>query len=239
MHVSIDGPIGSGKTTLTELLADMHNGVAALFAPITPADRGTDDLRKRMIEDLSSVHDMLEMLYATDQYRADTRPRSFFLSNLLRVIFVTAQKAFKDKPIFIDAFWEPLWTFQPEHLSRFYRFHNNFISAPDVSIFLKIPGHRTISRAQGRDIDVEHTADATSIDTHQRNFIEWADMHIPNFRVIDATHSISDVLKFATDIISEPDTQPKQTQSESLPVEVPVREGKIVSLRNRILEKRG
>ena len=241
MIIGIDGPVGSGKSTLTQLLADAFEGTAALYAPITPADRGTDDPIRQMVEEISDITDDIDLLYAdNERYSNSSHGRVKLLNDISRVLMIQSYKPIdKDKHLFIDAFWNTLTTYQPEYLSRFYRIYNQFVPAPDITLFLKIPSHRCVPRAQGRDIELERADNMKSIDENQKNFIEWAGDHIPNFQVIHATNPINDVLKIATDVIKSGKSQPVPEDTLTGEVVNAPTGKKILSFRERVLQRRG
>lgn len=204
MIISVDGPIGSGKTTLTSLLASVMGGIDFRH---TPVDRwvGAADSVMVLIEQLSMMRAELRTRFQSDSdYDESYRSRAFFLFNLYRVVLASANvKARESKHIFIDTFFDPLWVLEEEHFDEFYSVMNTMIASPDISFFLRLSEEQSIQRASMRDAaaGIVHEVDADMLKAKRRAFVGWAEKNVPNFHVLRADRPVADVLSEAMEVI--------------------------------------
>lgn len=232
MIISIDGPIGSGKTTLTALLASAFKGVDYRFTR-----NPHDDL-----EDLhSDIVGHVEMLSKAREFVKESAPESnrsnaMFLFNLMRVLLV------EDKLTFIDSFWDPFWTFEAKYYETYYKIMNQFTEVPKLSLFLKIDEKEAQNRAQFRTREINYDFDTDALKTKRRAFLSFARENIPNFRILQADVPVSHVFQQASSIVQEVlsiaiPIDVSQTDV-SQPVAMPVlQQDRIISLRQRSLQR--
>lgn len=262
MIISIDGPVGSGKTTLTSLLSAALGGADFKFAPLNPATQhgsithpafvidilAKSENRKQFesvtdfIDVYASLREEVRQLFQDETaYDKHAASRTFFLLNLIRVVLIRANKEASKAPyIFIDSFWNPLWTFEAQYYDRYFPIMCEMVSAPDISFFLKVDSEVASERAELRDPGVEHPANHAELKEKRNIFFKWARAHIPNFHTLQADLPINDVFDQAMDMIKK-DT-PSETPRDEVPAPVAPTEQPVTksiqSFHKRITEKR-
>lgn len=202
MIVSIDGPIGSGKTTLTSHLAIHFDGIDFKHSP-----SGFESVHSSVIELIDQVsghREALRNLFNTDTYDENYRSQTMLLFNVIRCLLIQSNIDAKKSPYtFIDSFWDPFWHLEPEYFHDFFWVIHESTPLPDISLFLRLDETQSIRRATMRDPVTTHTADASELKQKRRDFISWANENIPNFHVLRADHPSHDVLKQAIKVIEE------------------------------------
>ena len=203
MIISIDGPIGSGKTTLTSLLSTFFEGIDFKHSP-NDFEQVHNNSVVELVEQVAKHRKMLQDVFNSDSHDEDYRSRVFFLFNMMRCLLIQSNlDAQKSPHIFIDSFWDPLWTYEIEYVDTYYKVLHECISLPDISFFLRLDEAQSIRRATLRDPDTVHTADAKDLKQKRRDFLEFAKNNIPNFHVLRADRPANDVLSQALKIIKE------------------------------------
>lgn len=197
MIISIDGTIGSGKTTLTSLLALHFDGADFKYSPLDHDEEPVDDL-DQFISEYHKQRASLKQL--TKKHDAKGYISNIMLlHNLIRNMLIRSYEP--SVYTFVDSFWDPFWHFRSEHYDEFYPVIRQCIPLPDVSFFLDVSAKRSIQRAKIRDPNTKHTADANSIQRKMDAFKKWAVNNIPNFFLLKANVAVSEVMKEAIPII--------------------------------------
>lgn len=204
MIISIDGPIGSGKTTLTSLLASTMDGIDFKH---TPADFKVKETSvTALIGTLFETRTALRDMFNSDGYATNYRGRSMLLFNLLRCLLIRSNtEARESEKVFIDTFWDPFWTFEREHYDKFYPVICTLLPAPDISFFLRVDESDALRRAEARDPLTEHVDITEEVKEKRRVFLTWARDNIPNFYELQADLPVSQVFEQASTIIKEHD----------------------------------
>ena len=143
-----------------------------------------------------------------------------------------------DKPIFIDSYWDPFWTFEKQYYTRFYTdIMNKVTTPPDISFFLKVDEAVAQKRAQARTPDAQYDFDTNTLKQKRRDFVDWAKRRVPNFYTLRADVPVADVFNSACNIIKEvvPQLRKDVPVSDASPT---AETKKIVSLRKRSIQKR-
>ncbi len=196
MIISIDGVIGSGKTTLTSLLALHFKGVDFKYSPPEYEEPSTPvtDFVSEYYQHRESLKKLVKV-YDKNRYVSNI----MLLHSLIRNMLIRSSDA--GKYIFVDSFWDPFWHFESKHYDEFFPVIHKCVPLPDISLFLDVSANRSIRRATMRDPKTEHTADADSIQGKMNAFKKWARKNISNFYLIRANIPVSEVLQQAITII--------------------------------------
>jgi deoxyadenosine/deoxycytidine kinase len=183
MHIAIAGNIGSGKTTLTKLLAKQFNWEPAY-------DK---------VENNPYITSFYE-----DMQRWSFNVQIFFLNLRCRQI-IEIQK--RKKPVVQDrTLYEDAYIFAPnlhemglmatrdyENYKSIFELVNNFIQPPDLLIYIKASTSTLVSQIQKRGRKYEHTIRLDYLENLNKRYDEWAESYKQGkLLVIDA-----DVTKFA------------------------------------------
>ena len=198
MIISIDGVIGSGKTTLTSLLALHFKGTDFKYSP-PDYDEASSQINSFVSEFHKQRYTLKELVKDYDKKGYDSKV--FLLHNLIRNMLIRSSD--HDGYVFVDSFWDPFWHFEAKHYDDFYPVLHKCIPLPDISFFLGVSAKRSIRRASMRDPQTDHTADADRIQKKLNAFTKWAKENIPNFYVLQANVPIDKVLEVAINIIKE------------------------------------
>ncbi|MCL2132140.1 MAG: deoxynucleoside kinase [Lentimicrobiaceae bacterium] len=164
MHIAIAGNIGSGKTTLTKLLAKQFNWIAEY--------ENTDDNPY-----LTSFYD--------DMQRWSFNLQVFFLNVRMRQVIEIRKKkkpVVQDRTIFEDAY-----IFAPnlhemglmasrdfENYMSLFNLVNSFIQPPDLLIYLKASTSTLVSQIQKRGRKYENSIRLDYLQSLNDRYEEWA-----------------------------------------------------------------
>ena len=198
MIISIDGTIGSGKTTLASLLALHFKGTDFKYSP-PDYDEEQTAIRNFVVE-YHKQRDALKKL-VKDYDKKGYDSKIFLMHNLIRNMLIRSSD--HDGYIFVDSFWDPFWHFESKYYDDFYPLIHQCIPLPDISFFLGVSAKRSIVRASMRDPQTDHSANADSIQKKLDAFKKWAKENIPNFHVLQANRPVDKVLEVAINIIKE------------------------------------
>lgn len=198
MIISIDGTIGSGKTTLASLLALHFKGTDFKYSP-PDYDEETSHING-FVREFYEQRDSLKKL-VKDYDKKGYDSKIFLLHNLIRNMLIKSSDT--DGYVFVDSFWDPFWHFESKYYDDFYPIIHQCIPLPDISFFLGVSAKRSIIRASMRDPQTDHTADADRIQKKLDAFTKWAKDNIPNFYVLQANRPIDKVLENGINIIKE------------------------------------
>ena len=200
MIISVEGAIGSGKTTLTSLLTLHLKGVEFKYSPPNYDETSSDivDFTRRFHrhrDDLKKLTDAIE----NKRYVSNV----FLLHNLIRNMLIRSQVD-DEKHVFVDSFWDPFWHFESQYYEDFFRVIKQCIPLPDITLFLRVSAKRSVQRAAIRDPDAkDRKVDIEDTQKKMDSFIKWGKKHIPNFYAIAASHPADKVLEDALKIIKE------------------------------------
>ena len=204
MIISVDGPVGSGKTTLVSHLAPLFDGVDFKYSGV-PEVFPVEGSPVSLTDFLAMSRRQLRVFFDdTEQFNADHQTNAIFLFNLMRLVCGRAHIPMRASPyIFIDTFWDPLWVMEPQCYNAYYEVMCRFMPAPNVSIFLKVDEETALRRANARDPEMTHEPVGKVLQEKRDSFLKWAFDNIPNFYRIRADVPSSEVLKEAQSIIKE------------------------------------
>ena len=197
MIISVDGTIGSGKTTLTSLLALHFNGVDFKYSPSTHEEKPS-----KVVDFISTYYEQRDSLKKLIQVHDKKGYVSniMLLHNLIRNMLIRSGEH-DSEYVFIDSFWDPFWHFESKYYDEYFPVIHKCVPLPDISLFLDVSAERSIRRASMRDPKTKYTADANSIEKKMNAFKIWANTNIPNFYLIQANISTPEVLRQAITII--------------------------------------
>ena len=183
MHVAIAGNIGSGKTTLTKLLAKQFNWEASFES----------------VDNNPYITSFYE-----DMQRWSFNVQIFFLNLRCRQIIDIRKKkkpVIQDRTIFEDAYiFAPnlhemglMATRDYENYCAIFELMNSFIQAPDLLIYIKASTATLVSQIQKRGRKYENTIRLDYLENLNNRYNEWAESYNQGkLLVIDA-----DTTKFA------------------------------------------
>ena len=198
MIIAIDGSIGSGKTSLANLLNIYFKDSEAV-----PFERENDTLLKNTTKLISTARQQLN----TEIYTKEAEAITMLLLYTARLKLLQANtKLKKNKFVFVDTFFDPLWYMREKDWEQYYHWLTNLVKLPDISLFLDVEAKQSYRRRKGESLE-EYKASAEKhqvIDKRRGRFCRWAKIHIPNFHVIDARKPIQNVVEQAIEIIKTP-----------------------------------
>lgn len=198
MIISVDGAIGSGKTTLVSLLAHHFGGTEIKHSP-PDRDEEPNDINTFVHKVYNSRNDLKEL---TEQYdKKGNVSKIFLLHNLVRQMLIDGMET--DGLVFVDSFWDPFWHFESKYYDKFYPLIYTCLPLPDVSLFLGVSARRSIQRASMRDPNTNYDADAALTQKKMDAWTKWADANVSDFHVLNARYTIDEVLKQAVSIIEK------------------------------------
>jgi deoxyadenosine/deoxycytidine kinase len=183
MHIAIAGNIGSGKTTLTKLLAKHFNWM--------PAFENTDN------------NPYLTSFYE-DMQRWSFNVQIFFLNLRCRQIIEIRQKKktiVQDRTIYEDAYiFAPnlhdmglMATRDYENYLSLFELMDSFIEPPDLLIYIKASTSTLVTQIQKRGRKYENTIRLDYLENLNKRYEEWAESYKQGkIFVVDA-----DTIKFA------------------------------------------
>ena len=199
MLISIDGPVGAGKTTLTSELALKFGGIGLWYSDV--AIRTEDTKKYSLVNVIGHMKQELRDFFREHDLSPDTH--TFFLFNLMRLCLSQTFVSETSKPVFIDVFWDPLWVLESEHYPKFFGIFCEFMPVPDISFFLKIDEERALLRAQQRDANADVTHTLQGLKKKRDDFLKWGGANIPNFQRLYVDRPLIDVVENASEIIEK------------------------------------
>lgn len=236
MLIAVDGPIGSGKTSLVTLLANFFADSESLRVysdpGLTPGDLYTEaDIQH---SDMWTVYEAeSRRLFETADYDGTSKSRFMMLLYTARLTLIQADKRLREKLTFVDTFWDPLWRLEAEHLRHSFEWLTEMIRLPAVSLFLKVESETAFGRRKGETghpetYSAEHHA---MIDEKRSFFCDFAGEHLPDFHVINAREPIATVVADVVSVLGGYDLHANPVQ------ETPVKQNK-PSSREKLLKQR-
>ena len=218
MIIAIDGPVGSGKTSLCTLLAQTYHGIAVRVDPdeqIAVKDKVLSDL---VISTSRTRQDAL-WFFGSEDYNKDGISPCMFALQLARLKLIQSNKHIMSHDyIFVDAFWEGLWQMTEENLPVYFDVLCKFVEPPDMSIFLKVSSQRSHDRRAGENqITIEMSEDEHAAINESKNiFCGWSERHLANFHALDARVPIGEVFAAAQNILGDPPSAPAEPEAENI-----------------------
>ena len=208
MLISIDGPAGSGKTTLTELIARYsENGIAIPVAKTHSEQEPPNEDVRKIVNWMDSAKEIKDF-FKSDHYDIDAQSDISFLLYTLRLKMIQANKKIMEhEHVVVDNFFYPIWMFEKEFFKDYLKCLRTFVEFPDVSFFLKLKTRVAFQRRMGDSgIETQLVYDRTApefIETDKKieHFIRKASTDIPNFNVLAGTHKLPTLLDTSMDII--------------------------------------
>ena len=194
MLISVDGPMGSGKTSLVMLLNKFFKDSMFFCLDTINFTKGQNPLVDWASETINSGRAFFE-----EPTHYDENNLSIFMLLLYtaRLKLIQSHPSLhENKYVFVDTFWDPLWTFEKKYINEYERWIKKIVEIPSISFFLNVGCERAFTRRMKQDrIGNPFTGEAyEKMDSKRVYFREYGKKHIPNFHVIEARQPISEVL---------------------------------------------
>lgn len=203
MLISIDGPIGSGKTSLASLLSTVYpdsQDIPFSNPYLEKIEPNTKEIRRWTTAAMKG-----RTVFEKDSYNTHKLPTFSLLVHTARLKLIEANTDLQKKShLFIETFFDPLWTFEKQHIEFYYPWLINLIKMPDVSLFLSMKCEKAFRRRKNNDgtKDLFTRAEFDEFNKKRNYFCGWGKKRIPNFHVINAEQPIKQVLEEAIEIIN-------------------------------------
>ena len=216
MIISIDGARGSGKTTLGTLLTTNYPNAKMVFVDEYSQ---MDTMQKEIVDYTADFLNKGREFFDEKGYEAENKSVFMLLLYTARLKFIQSNPDVKKYDyIFIDTFFDPLWTFEKEYRDIYFEFLKNMIEMPDLSFFLKASTNRTLRRRVSEtdtSPDLLSEAEKSQWDKKISDFCRFGQNALPNFHVLNAGKPIADVLQSALTHIENATKTPQRPNTLS------------------------